>query len=770
MKRLISLVFCLLLLVNSAGSQPFSFFNAKTTNGRLKNSGRDLRVERLAGLARVWGAVKYLHPFPAYREIDWDKALLEAIPQVNAARSAEEYLAALNQMLGALADQNTFALMADANQEPAAPGKQEPAVRFENNILFISAQQGALIGATEGNQVYFKLFDKVVESLPQAAAVVIDGRSETINQGRLIYYFDDFVQTLFRLMLDREVTLGTLRYRLHNGYAPQSGQSSGGFYSSFVTNTPATIRGTFKAKTPPVALIVNDKTSIKGEVLGGLRSAGKILLVQEGEREEPGAASLLLQLQENISVKIRTAELVNPDGSIGLEPDLIVSPSPNQYAAVSQALAALRENRENKGKKSAPALPVLGSAKEKPYAEMIFPDNGHRLLALFRLWNVIRYFYPYKNLLDKSWDDILPEYIPKFEADGDASDYQMTVRELVAELCDSHGSVSGANALADKLGRFAPPLIIDFVEKQTVVTRVLDDKLPVKTGDVVLAIDGERIEKKRAYFARIVSASTAQSAMRRIHAEMLRGQQERDVKLTLRDQKGKTREVIIRRSLNLGDEKFSFEEERGEIIRILPAGFGYVDLTRLQVGDVDRMFEILKKTPAVIFDMRGYPNGTAWSIAPRLTAERNVTGSLISRPLIEAINFDEGGAGRNEYAFSSYLPERRGSVYSGKVVMLIDERAVSQAEHTALFFEAAAKVTFIGTSTAGTNGDVTRTILPGNLNVNFTGQSVRHADGRRLQRIGVEPHLKVERTIRGIVQGKDEILDAAINYLNRNPK
>ena len=32
--------------------------------------------------AKVWGVVKYFHPYLAYREIDWDKALVEAIPRV----------------------------------------------------------------------------------------------------------------------------------------------------------------------------------------------------------------------------------------------------------------------------------------------------------------------------------------------------------------------------------------------------------------------------------------------------------------------------------------------------------------------------------------------------------------------------------------------------------------------------------------------------------------------------------------------------------------
>ena len=45
--------------------------------------------------------------------------------------------------------------------------------------------------------------------------------------------------------------------------------------------------------------------------------------------------------------------------------------------------------------------------------------------------------------------------------------------------------------------------------------------------------------------------------------------------------------------------------------------------------------------------------------------------------------------------------------------MLIDERAVSQSEHTGLFFEAANGMTFIGTPTMGANGDITSLTLPG---------------------------------------------------------
>jgi len=38
---------------------------------------------------------------------------------------------------------------------------------------------------------------------------------------------------------------------------------------------------------------------------------------------------------------------------------------------------------------------------------------------------------------------------------------------------------------------------------------------------------------------------------------------------------------------------------------------------------VDKMFDDFKDTKAIIFDMRGYPNGMAWTIAPQSYPKEN---------------------------------------------------------------------------------------------------------------------------------------------------
>jgi len=226
------------------------------------------------------------------------------------------------------------------------------------------------------------------------------------------------------------------------------------------------------------------------------------------------------------------------------------------------------------------------------------------------------------------------------------------------------------------------------------------------------------------------------------------------------------REVEIPKLLSIRDPKVEELFHRSTpVFQVLPSGLGYVDLDRLPIADVNKMFETIKNTRGTIFDMRGYPNGTAWEIAPRLTTKKNVTGALFSRPIVEATGLGIDWLGNPSYTFSQSLPEAKGDIYKGKVVMLIDGSAGSQAEHTCLFFETATNVTFIGTPTGGFDGDVTNVVLPGNISVSFTGQSVRHADGRQLQRVGVQPTIRVEPTIRGIREGRDEILDAAVRFL-----
>ena len=726
-------------------------------------TAEEARIARLAALARVWGTVKYFHPYLAYRDVDWDKALIETIPKVNAAKTPQDYQAALNQMLAVLNDKSTRAEIETKTNPggPTPPMDAAKLVRTENGVLIIESVQIAKAIANDISMLN-KLVATVNESLPKAGSVIFDARGTTKAADIEAYHFDNFIRRALGGMLDNTVVLGATRYRMHNGYASQVAGGANFYYSGLISSSPQTIAGQSKTKTPPIVFIINQNSPAIADILSGMQAAGRAVIVQEGE--PPASDTFTIDLPEGVKFRMRTVELVNPDGSLELQPDISVAKGTSEDTAFKEALRAAQEKRVAP-KQNRVATPPAGqiAQKDNPYPDMVFPNNEYRLLALFRYWNVVNYFFPYKHLIGDTWETVLPRYIPKFEANKDAADYQLTVRELVTEMHDSHGGVRNANALSEKFGTHLPPVLMGYVENKSVVTRVLDEKLPVKVGDVVLAVDGEPVEKKREYLARYTAASTPQWLMRSVNGRLLLGAKDSVVKLKLEG----GRDVELTRSESIMDPKwFQLLKRSTPVMQVLPSGVGYVDLDRLQAGDVDKMFDTIKATPAVIFDMRGYPNGTAWSIAPRLTEKKNVVAALFSRPILEATSLtDSELANSASYSFAQKIPERQGDVYKGKVVVLINEDAISQAEHTCMFFEAATDVTFIGTPTAGANGDVTLMVLPGNLTISFSGHDVRHADGRQLQRVGIQPTIRVERTIRGLVDGRDEILDAAINFL-----
>ena len=66
-----------------------------------------LRIDRLARLGKAWGTVRYVHPFLAYQDLDWDAAIIKAIPKVEAAKTKDEYAAAVGEMLAMLGDPAT---------------------------------------------------------------------------------------------------------------------------------------------------------------------------------------------------------------------------------------------------------------------------------------------------------------------------------------------------------------------------------------------------------------------------------------------------------------------------------------------------------------------------------------------------------------------------------------------------------------------------------------------------------------------------------------
>ncbi|HEY3940475.1 MAG TPA: hypothetical protein VGL97_23810 [Bryobacteraceae bacterium] len=407
------------------------------------------------------------------------------------------------------------------------------------------------------------------------------------------------------------------------------------------------------------------------------------------------------------------------------------------------------------------------------YAENADPAVEYRILAVYKIWGVFHYFFAYRDLMDEDWDDLFPTFLPKFIAAKDAREYNLTVAEMLTHVADSHVSVD-SDALSEYFGKAPVGLRLRVIEKHAVVTSIVDPealKAGVAVGDIVKTVDGETLIDRFQRQAQYVAASTPQSLGDRIMQRILNGPEGSSTALAIEDREGNRKEVRLKRSARFYD---ALKNERtGELIKLLPGNIGYADLNRLKRSEVDGMFEKFRKTTAIIFDMRGQPlEDTVDEIAPRLTEQRDVPATIVTGPLTLKPDLQQGDLATQSasYFFVETLPNSEKWKYKGKTVMLIDERTVSTAEHAGLFLEVADKevadkTSFIGTPSAGADGVITDFVIPGGVTISFSGQDVRHANGGKLQRLGLQPAVLASATTEGIRKGKDEVLDKAVAFL-----
>ena len=499
--------------------------------------------------------------------------------------------------------------------------------------------------------------------------------------------------------------------------------------------------------------------------LMALQAQGAGHVFQQGPLRDAGLLVKTFAADPALTIAVRHGELLRRDGAAGFVADEVVG-SAAEAAGDPARTAAVRAVDGPRppvpGGPGAVAVPFRSSAFiEDDYSATPYPDRAHRMLALFRLWNVIEYFYPYKGLLDRPWSDTLADFLPRLRDARDATDYALAVAELSTRIQDSHVTLD-SRALDAYFGTHRPDARVDLVEGRTTVTQVSAalSESGVRVGDVVMSVDGEDAATRRARLARYLPASTAGRLDNKVDIQFLMGPPGRPALVEVQGEDGRVRRATLPRTLEGLAPRA--RPRTGPVYTVLPEGPGYVDLERLKAADVAPAFEAVRNTASLVLDMRGYPRGAGGAFA---FADRLGRGTVPAAAIWGMPRYD-GSSG--EFSVEQHVDDPTtapGPGYAGRVVVLADGSSQSAAEYVCMLVKAATPATFVGSRTSGANGGVTRTVLPGGIAVNFTGYSVRHPDGRQLQRVGIVPDVEVHPTRRGIREGRDEVLERAIEVL-----
>jgi C-terminal processing protease CtpA/Prc len=496
----------------------------------------------------------------------------------------------------------------------------------------------------------------------------------------------------------------------------------------------------------PLVFLIDGRVSSMVGTMAGLQAAGLARIVSE---EDIGGGVTYAGIGEH-GVLMTGGIYAYPNGARGLRPDILESDADASLARAIEQLSA--------GPSQAPA-PDAPPAMRAPAR---FPGSGappveQRLLALFRYWGTIEYFFPYRHLTDAPWSDTLEEFVPVFIAADTRAEYEDALLRLAARTQDTHTRFSGLRHTPYLSTMHNPAVSIRYVENKPVVVGVHDETFAdrIRIGDEIVAVDGVAVSDIERRITPHLAYSTPQGRRHLLSRQILSGPENSIATLRVRRVDDRTRTVRMPR---VAPRRWPSDQP---VWRMLEGNVGYINLEHLTPAHADRAIDELIEARALILDLRNYPQGTAWVLTPRLAGRADpVIGARFSRPRYAGLPFEP----QSEHtAFEQLIPPRdQRRRFEGPVFVLIDERAVSQSEHTGLFFEAAADVRFVGEPTNGANGDITSLLLPGGIQTTFTGHNVSWPDGRQLQRVGIQPDAPVAPTIAGIRAGRDEVLEAAL--------
>jgi hypothetical protein len=702
---------------------------------------------RLSSLSRLWSTVSFLHP-AVHRTLDWDDAFLGLLRGFEEPGcDAEDLIASLLRRLGDASTRLEPMSVPSRRRPTAAPDPQ--LIRVGPGIAVVAA----------GQFDHWHLDPRLPARLTTLVAEGATFETLLLDLRDASWWFSRHLPAALRRLISVDVVLPAERFRFHSGWTSERADSSGGLFSGSLVKDAEVIPATGGGRCGPrLILVVNERSGFALRVAAGLATAGEAELVVDGPPFEPGS-SVTIPMPPRRCIRVRSSEWLAQDGRVGLPPapniDLASTATPRAMARA--ALDALDGASSGSGPTDvARGRGHLPQPERPPTAARRGWDGttSQRLLGLFRLRGVLDEFFAYPELLGPEWDGALPDLYETFRAARGELEFCRAIADMLRLLPDSHARVH-APVVVRHLGDGHPPVRLGTVEG---ATAVLGSDVPgLAAGDVLTAIAGEPVAGRRRALVPWLPASTPQALDRAVADLLLSGPPSSRLTLQVETGVGVDRTITVERQ-----RPAPCPASRPAIGR--PAvGVAYADLTRLSEADLGGWWSTLDDADAFVFDLRGYTLGAVWSLIGRLGGAA-VVGARFRRR--ELRGFGPSTRSRIDMAKivrpDSSAPRRPS-------VALVDAATISQAEYTALLLRTALGTLLVGSPTNGTLGDVVTTTVSAGVTATFTGQATLAADGDHLHGVGLQPDHRVEPTLDGLRSGTDEVLEAALDVLARDP-
>lgn len=443
-------------------------------------------------------------------------------------------------------------------------------------------------------------------------------------------------------------------------------------------------------------------------------------------------------------------------------------------------------------------FPVSDKEKIKHFVKTALQNSltvkQRAIACAMQTWAALYHDYPYREVGFKNkLSRLLFQTISKLNITKSADFYSILANDFLLWVNDPHLHLEGIKFLReDTIGKkiinipvkYPDPLCL--TEAQCVINNVLDSITGLQTGDVILAINGIAIDSLLQLYRRHNISRTIQE---RAIERLLTSYGESELKVRLLRNSDTVNVVFYTDTRPKGINLMSLGKEKREKDKVLQdslkeAGLFYLNalypptafnrniarsiesaLNQYRTTATDSLIKELNQYKALILDVRGRPSSNILLYFNEcMGIDLNTSALILKTAFFPIAQF------KRDTIAGVMGKERKNMLIRVPVYVLIDYNTVSAPEMQLLTLKKTGRASFVGSNTAGAAGMVGKTKITDNITLVYTAGQTLGLDDNPMsyQGTGIAPDIYVYPTPQGIAEGRDEVLEKAIEIALKN--
>ncbi|NBC03849.1 MAG: hypothetical protein GVY20_09125 [Bacteroidetes bacterium] len=726
----------------------------------------DRTIGNLTAFAKVYGHVKYFHPSDEAMEIDWDKFAIHGVKTVKNAKNDQELKAALEALFTPIAPTVTI-YNSEPDKDQFLPAYLEMIGADTTRLKTIGWQHKGVYLGTDRQPYRSSRTHRSDYNLNRAVRIsqnldskLLMGKEIRMRSSVRSLHYDENSQAELIIVTDGQ-NLFSKKFDLIDH---QNGQLSAELRVELEEETESIAVGFHLQGTADLYI-----DSVKLEYRNGSSDWTSYPLQNSDftNDTESGPANweiVSMGVFEHGRSGDGTFRITSRPKLFNHFPDVgetaVQQISGRLWSEVPLALFSNDEYTLPQRKTSAIEEQLFTYFKnqiDQIDLNIVTTDNENlRLANIVIAWTVFQHFYPYFDVVDVDWDQVLKIALRRALQNQTADEFLETQQWMIAQLQDGHGVVTCQNTTP----LYKPAIRVDEIEGEIVVTssRVSD----ITVGDIIKSVDRIPATMELENRMELVSGSPQLRKYRALNM-FAAGSGENQAIFEVEKLSGETDTLEISRkssaSLFTSIREFDYPA-----IEMIEDDIYLINLRKITQRAFEENLESLSSANGIIFDYRNGSNSSfsMFNVVPYLT-EKEVQSPNWYIP--EFIYPDRKNI---QFDYSTWSIAPKEPLIRAKNVILNAPRIVSSGETTMGIIDHYNLATLVGDSTAGTNGNTNYIDLPGSCRIMWTGMKVLKHDNSQLHLYGYEPDYPVERTINAVRGNRDEFLEKAIEVITGN--